>query len=100
MSRSSTGPGTRILVDFVFLGAVFVGGLFVIYKGVSMVFGGVDAPELAVGMSAPLAGFAQEPPQGLTIRLSEGAPREAPAPPIPATDGGGGAARGSRVRPT
>jgi uncharacterized protein YfaS (alpha-2-macroglobulin family) len=86
MSRSSTGPGTRILVDFVFLGAVFVGGLFVIYKGVSMVFGGVDAPELAVGMSAPLAGFAQEPPQGLTIRLSEGAPREAPAPPIPATE--------------
>jgi hypothetical protein len=40
MSRSSTGPGPRILVDFLFLGIVFLGGLFVIYKGVSMVFGG------------------------------------------------------------
>ncbi|UCC84848.1 MAG: carboxypeptidase regulatory-like domain-containing protein [Gemmatimonadota bacterium] len=86
MSRSSTGPGPRILVDFLFLGAVVLGGLFVIYKGVSLVFGGVDAPELAVGMSAPLDGYAQEPPKGLTIRLSEGAPREAPATPTPVTE--------------
>jgi uncharacterized protein YfaS (alpha-2-macroglobulin family) len=86
MSRSSTGHGRRIFLDFLFLGAVFLGGLFVVYKAISMVFGGVDAPELAVGMSAPLAGFAQEPPQGLTIRLSEGAPREAPGTPTPVTE--------------
>ncbi|NIN71907.1 MAG: hypothetical protein GTO46_08255 [Gemmatimonadetes bacterium] len=86
MSRSSTGPGPRILADFLFLGAVFLGGLFVIYKVVSMVFGSAAAPELAVGMSAPAAGFAQEPPQGLTVRLSEGAPREAAAAAPPATE--------------
>jgi hypothetical protein len=77
MSRSSRGPGPRIFLDFLFLGIVFAGGLFAVYKGMSLVIGGGRGPELAVGMSAPVAGFAQEPPQGLRIRLSEGAPQEA-----------------------
>ncbi|MGD2217411.1 MAG: carboxypeptidase regulatory-like domain-containing protein, partial [Gemmatimonadales bacterium] len=86
MSRSSTGPGQRILLDLIFLGVLFTAGLFVVYKGVSAVFRGVAAPDLAAGMSAPVAGFAQEPPQGLTIRLREAEPRDTAAAPPPATE--------------
>jgi uncharacterized protein YfaS (alpha-2-macroglobulin family) len=87
MSRSSTGPGRRIFLDFLFLGVVFAAGLFAIYKGLSMVFGGVGAPELAASMSAPLAGFAQESVQGLTIRLSEGGQQDrAEGPATPAAE--------------
>jgi hypothetical protein len=87
MSRSSTGPGPRIFLDFLFLSIVFAAGLFAIYKGLSMVFGGVGAPELAASMSVPLASFAQESVQGLTIRLSEGGQQDmAEGPATPAAE--------------
>jgi len=86
MSRSSTGPGPRILLDLLFLGGVFAVGLVALYKGTSLIFGGAGGPELAVGMSAPLAGFAQEPPRGLTIRLGEASPRDTAVTPTPVTE--------------